>query len=225
MKLLLLIFFVIQINIAISGQERGKDLLFPDRNLLNSELKNSIDSIDLSKIHNINRLLPDGTLYPENIDSSNTSEYDKMYRLFGTYNDFKYKFLTLELKNEMPDIGLPKAKPGTPQLLDPNFIGSLGFLLNSPISFFYYNMSKEEISKRKLYEIHAYEPIRRKINAKYNAENIKHWTGLEGEELTQFVLYCHFDDSYLENVAEYELIDSVLIKLKEFKAITTNKQN
>ena len=203
----------------LSGQEINKAVLRQSPSKTNNfEINALLDSLSFF------RLNPD--LIKSNFDLLNAdsaykrpSESKRMQKLLGSYSDFKRKFLALNIKDNMPDLHLPKAKSGTPKLLDPDFIGSAAFLLHSPISFFYYNFSKEEQSQRKLYAINAYDPNRRYIDAKYNKDKVQLWTGLKDEELTKFVLFCNFDDSFLLNCSEYDLIDKVLKKLSDFKAI------
>lgn len=220
--------------LPVSAQENFSPIkLHETIELNNKDMNRMLDSVDIIQLHdNFNKKLipaPSQDFEVMTPDSAKLkdAEMKRLKRLFGSYNDFKGKFLALQIKDNIPDIGLPKAKAGTPQLLDPNYIGSIGFLFTSPISFFYYNNSKQEISKRKLYALNAYEPCRRAIDSKYNAEKVKNWTGLEGEKLTEFVLFCHFEDDYLLQTSEYELIKNILIKLEEFKAIqdSSNYQN
>lgn len=148
--------------------------------------------------------------------SDSSMEYQRMYRLFGTYEDFKRKFLALKIK-EMPDLGLPKASPGLPKLLDESYVGSLGFALTSPISFFYYNMSREEMNKRRLIELQERDKIQRKIETKYNRQNVSNWTGLKEPELLEFMYFCNFNDAFLLQANEWDIFIAVKAKLTEFK--------
>ena len=45
------------------------------------------------------------------------------------------------------NLGLPYVKTGPPKLLDDNYVKSLNFAVNSPISFLYYNLNEKEKSK------------------------------------------------------------------------------
>ena len=149
------------------------------------------------------------------------SDSAKFAETFGSFEIFKRKFLALKLDNELPDLGLPKGSHSKPQLLDKDYISSPAFALSSPISFFYYNFSKIEQSKRKLAEWYAYAPIREKIEAKYNRKKLERWTGLNDHDLTQFIVFCSFRDSFLLNTNEYDLIVVVQLKLEIFKLLNS----
>jgi hypothetical protein len=189
------------------------------------EIDRMLDSLSLQNLNNHFYDSNRGSLnYDATIKSPDTSkfsdeEYRRLHDILGDYSDFKRKFLALDLKDNVPDLHLPKAKPGTPQLLDPDYLGSIGFLINSPISFFYYNLSKVEASRRRAYAFNKNYTTRRRVCDKYNNEKIQYWTGLKGDSLTKFILYCHFDDRYLLETSDYELIETVFIKLAEFRAM------
>ena len=154
----------------------------------------------------------------QTFDSTKLSKEDfqRFTAIFGDYIEFQYKFLDLALNNELPDLGLPKASPGPPSIFHKNMDGTTGFSMTSPISLLYNAFSKEERSKRKAFALEAFAPIRKKINAKYNYQNIERWTGLKNDQLTKFVLYCNFDDNFLADISEYDLIVVIDLKLKEF---------
>ncbi len=135
----------------------------------------------------------------------------------SNYADFKRRFLALKLNNEPIDIGLPKAKPGIPKLLDDNYIKSFWFAINSPISFLYYNFSKVERSRRKAYELRYEKDQYAVIDSKINRHKIQYWTGLKENDLDNFILYCDFSFNYLLSVDEYDLILKVKEKLQDFK--------
>jgi hypothetical protein len=145
-------------------------------------------------------------------------------KLPESYTDFKRKFLALKLDNEPIDLGLPKAKPGIPHLLDKDYISSPWFALNSPISFFYYNFSKAERSKRKAYELRHEKDQYAVIDSKINRHKIQYWTGLKESDLDKFILFCDFSFDYLLSVKEYDLIQKVKQKLQDFKNMPKFKQ-
>ncbi len=159
---------------------------------------------------------------PEPYDSSKFSreEYIRLANILGNYTVFKWNFLEIRLNNEVPDIGLPKARPGIPQLLDDKYLSSPLFAIFNPIDFFYFNFNRHEISKRKAYRLEAYAPIQRKIDAKYNRQNIEKWTGLKNDKLTKFVLFCNFDNNFLSQVNEYDLMVTINQKLQEFISLS-----
>jgi hypothetical protein len=177
-----------------------KDTMKPDSLMHN-------DFFDFVNKEIIKNILKDSAKLPEN------------------YSDFKRKFLALKLDNGPIDIGLPKAKPGIPQLLDKDFISSPLFLLNSPVSFFYYNFSKLERSKRKAYELRHEKDQYAVIDNKINRHKIQFWTGLKENDLDKFILFCDFSFDYLLSANEYELIQKVKEKLGAFKKAEESKRN
>jgi hypothetical protein len=180
-------------------------------------------------------IMPPDTLLPDSVIDANYFNFinEEVIRnlikdtakLPATYEEFKIKFLALKLNNEPVDIGLPKVKQGIPPLLDQKYIKSLGFALNSPISFFYYNFSKVERSRRKAYELRNEREQYAIIDSKINRLKMQHWTGLKDQELDKFILYCDFSFNYMLTTKEYDLILKVKEKLEDYKRIehfTTN---
>jgi hypothetical protein len=211
---------------VLSGQETDNSVYLQRPSQISSlEMNRLLDSLSLQKLNsgfidnNLNSLRTG--ISKSNFDSSKYRSADsiRMQILFGSYSDFKRKFLALDLKDEIPDTHLPKIKGSIYKLNDPDYIGTVSFSVGSPISFFYNKFSKQEQELQKYLAIKAYEPCRKTIDSKYNTEKVQYWTGLQGESLTKFVLFCHFEDDYLLKVADYELIKMVLLKLTEFKAI------
>jgi hypothetical protein len=190
-----------------------------------NELKKALDSLALEQLNsnffknNLNNF--DSNIALKTIDSLSDKKADsiRMSQLFGSYADFQRKFLALDLKNDVLDLNLPKSSRINVFINQQDYAGQVGFSCSGPVSLIYNAFSKEEQSKRKYYALKAYEPTRKRIDAKYNYAKVKRWTGLKDDDLNRFVLYCHFEDSFLINASEYELIQMVLIKLTEFKAL------
>ena len=215
------VFFIVQF-LVLTGQERDTPLLLL-KNLRNSgpEFDKLLDSLAMINTqHNFNgQLLVNPNLYTRNKYDSvykESIEFDRLQHLFGDYSDFKRKFLALKIKDNYIDLKLPSMKYYSAK-------GSLVF--SGPVSFFYNAFSKEAQYIKKLEELQAYEPKQHKINSKYNKENIQHWTGLKGDELTKFVVFCHFDDTCLLSTSEYDLVKKVMAKLNEFKALNDTLTN
>jgi hypothetical protein len=153
------------------------------------------------------------------------NQFKDTAKLPANYEEFKQKFLALKLNNEPLDIGLPKAKPGTPKLLDDSYIKSLGFALSSPISFFYYNFSKVERSKRRVYELRNEKAQYAVIDSKISRHKIQYWTGLKEQDLDSFILFCDFSFDYMLSASEYDLIFKVKEKLVEFRMANNLRVN
>jgi len=141
---------------------------------------------------------------------------------FGEYSDFKKKFYDLNIKADTLNLGLPKAKPGLPMLLDDKYIKSIKFLVNSPVSFspisyLFYNLNKKEKSKRKVVILEKDDKIQELADQKYNKQKLANWTGLKDEELTNFFLFCNFSKDYVLQNSELDIMIKVNENLKIFK--------
>ena len=138
---------------------------------------------------------------------------EKLYRIkqvevtpWGTYNEFKNRFMALDKKNPRDDIHplLWKDLPQKPDEIEP-YVPNI----TNPISFLYYIFSEEGKSKRKLIELQKKATIDSKIRSKYNREKVSDLTGLEGKELERFMKFCNFTDEYLLNTKEYKILQRV----------------
>lgn len=134
---------------------------------------------------------------------------------YRSYEEFKRAF-----RNHDPDpVGLnPEPEESVPMLEDDDYLKSPGFMLNSPISFLYYQFSHEEKDKRKARKLYQEEKNNRIIEKKYNRDIIKQMTGLKREKkITEFILFCQFDQSFLMHATEYEILRQIQACYKQFK--------
>jgi hypothetical protein len=223
MKPLLIIVFVFNL-FDVLGQETDSPFYLQQPIQYNEvELRKALDSLALQQLNSkyfqksLNNFDNSQFLLS---DSATARKADsiRMKVLFGTYEDFKRKFLALELPAENPNLNFSRLPKFNSRLNDADFEGQVGFSFTGPASLLYSAFSKQEQSIKKYQAIKKYEPKQKIINAKYNAQKVQYVTGLKGDKLTKFVLYCHFSNDYLLDVSEYELIDVILKKLLEFKA-------
>ena len=112
-------------------------------------------------------------------------------------------------KGQGEKIGLPVQDPEViPFDMDEKRLKSPGFLISSPISFFYYNFSKREKAARKAFKLKQNEDEIDIFQQTLSQQNISSITSLEGEELEDFILYlndritCTFKCSELEILSE-----------------------
>ena len=225
MKLISILLFMLSVQFLL-GQDIERRFRFKAPEPLERiVLPNNADSLSIQHLDQqllLNKRLgqvSDKSMTNDSL-AQKSAEYKRMQKLFGSYDNFKHKFLALELKNQMPDLGSYNAYADLYQIKNPVGMGGFGVSIPGPISYLYGKYNKEEVSRRRVNALKNSEPARRRVNAKYNQQKIQQWTGLKDRELTAFVVFCHFDDGYLLAVNEYELIDTVLRKLKEFKAQT-----
>ena len=229
MKWLTIIILCTQ-SLVIFGQEPEIPLyLQKPLEISNPDFNKIIDSLARINLQPnfIKELIKPNSDFNKIIESENKSEENRrLQHLFGNYADFKKEFLDLKLKDEPVSLYLKQLRE---ELLSQRYANNNGggVVFSGPISSIYNAFSKEVQSQEKYNKIIAYEPSQHIINTKYNFEKVQQWTGLKENELTKFVLFCNFKDSFILYASDYELIDSVRHKLIEFmiKTDSCNYQN
>jgi hypothetical protein len=142
----------------------------------------------------------------------------RVYAL-GTYEQFKQKVLALKLpetrtdklRKSLYDISRQTGKEVKYQQ-DMDKLAR-GVLYSIPI------LSPEEIEMIKLKKIKEKEKINNIIYEKFNPEIVGDLTGLEGDELIEFMVFCNFSEKYLLETNQYYILVRVLEKLEEFKKL------
>lgn len=137
--------------------------------------------------------------------------------ILGTYEQFKYKFLNLDSlqpENQINPSVLSDILAGidTTDVIQPPGI-------MSPITAIYNMVSKEGKSMRKFKKIQEEEEFLKQIEYKYSMEMLQRLTGLKGLELYEFKSFCNFSDTFLLRANEYEIIEKVMEKLKEYREL------
>ncbi len=112
----------------------------------------------------------------------------RIFEWGGTYDDFREAFIEMPMRQTLgASMGLPQQDPDkVPVEMDEKAIKSIGLLLTSPISYFYYNFNKHAKSARKVYWLKKNQEKHDQFDGIVSAENISDITGLCGEELLQF---------------------------------------
>ncbi|MGM0496684.1 MAG: hypothetical protein ACQESJ_02080 [Bacteroidota bacterium] len=136
---------------------------------------------------------------------------------WGTYQDFKYDFITLDIDDPEEDVHplLWRDLPGKPIDPEPHYPDVF-----NPVSFLYDVFSGNRKERMKYNEILSKETKKQKIRSKYNKEIVGNLTGLEGEELGKFMEFCNFSDKELLNKTGYEILKKVKQKYQIFKQDT-----
>jgi hypothetical protein len=144
----------------------------------------------------------------------------KIFEWGSSYQDMVQAF------SEIPDsislgnkLGLPSINPDyVPYDLDEKKIKSAGFLITSPLSYFYHNFSRYEINRRKAFQLERNETRIHKFDELLSVENISNITGFEGDTLTHFMLYMnqHMQCDY--RCKELDIITEVHLILEEYNA-------
>jgi len=140
---------------------------------------------------------------------------------WGTYRQFKNKFLELEMKDPEEDLH-PLAwkdiqrEPTVEEQINPG--------ITSPVTMIYALFSEEIQSMEKLKELQVRMERENKIKEKFNREQVGELTGLEGEELTRFMNYCNFSEKYILNTKEYFILERVKKCYKQYKRIQSLRE-
>jgi hypothetical protein len=188
-----------------------------NRNHLQSIYSGPLLTFDHSFIHYHDSVTHSGS-YAGKYFNFNLYSFDNMpVNKEVAYKIFKFNMLALPVKNEIPDLNLPKIKRGDPSLLNDRYTGNLLFALGSPVSFWYNKFNKEERSKRKLAQIILEEDSLQQADNKFNREKVAEWTHLNEEELTEFIVFCELTPKYILTNTEYDIMNLVKDKLLEFK--------
>jgi hypothetical protein len=115
----------------------------------------------------------------------------KIFEWGSTYNDFREAIIEMPNRQSLGEsLGLPRQDPDhIPFDMDEEQLKSAGFLLHAPIYYFYYNFSRKERSRRKVYWINRDREKHEIFEAVTSPENISQITGLSGEALQGFLLF------------------------------------
>ena len=137
----------------------------------------------------------------------------------NTYTKFKKKFMEVEIEDDRYVVpGLPDVRPGRiPALLDTNVIRHPLFAIIHPISFFYYNFNKRQKNLRLYLKLLDRDRLKALAAIRYNKEVINSITGLEGEDLDDFIDFCKIPPEYVIRTNDYNLYILTLKLLEEYR--------
>ncbi len=130
----------------------------------------------------------------------------------GTYKDFEYKVLNLEL----PDIGI---NPEFEKLFKHVEVSSFVVepTITGPASLIYVLFSKEAKAIKKYIKLTKEDKVKEEVYPRYNEHIIRNLTGLSGEEAYEFMEFCDFQDKYILSIDDYNLYSEILLQFKAFK--------
>ena len=133
----------------------------------------------------------------------------------GTYTQFKYKMLNLELPEpelQINPVFIRKIELGMDTL---NVIAPMS--LGSPVTALYNLLSKEGKSRRKLAQLLEEEELEKKLYPKFNRDMVGRVTGLDGTELNEFIEFCNFDPDFLLGSTDYQITQAILECLEKWE--------
>lgn len=117
----------------------------------------------------------------------------RVFEWGSTYQDFKEAIIHMPNAQSLGEsLGLPRQDPDyIPYNLDEQKIKSVGFLINSPVSFLYHNLSRKERSARKLFRIKRNRKKQEAYEEILSRSNIASITGISGTELDRFLYFLN----------------------------------
>ncbi len=113
--------------------------------------------------------------------------------------------------------GMPQPVAKEDMTLNEKVIKNPLFIATHPLTGMYYNLSKQEKERRKYHKIKTTELLENRVHRKFSRGWVHDITGLEGNELTDFIAYCDFSLRYLDKTPLYLIRENLLAKLSEFK--------
>lgn len=111
----------------------------------------------------------------------------------NSYADFREAVISLPRVTTLGEkLGLPREDPDyIPLEMNEKKVRSAGFLLTSPVSFFYHNLSRKQRSARRLFMMERNAEEQDAFEEILSRSNISSITGLTGEELDRFLLFLN----------------------------------
>ena len=115
----------------------------------------------------------------------------RIFEWGSTYSDFKEAIIEMPNQQTLGEsMGLPRQDPDyVPLEMDEKAIKSAGFLLTSPISYFYQNFNKEAKSARKVYWLKKNQAKQEHFDELISGENLTEITSLTGYDLQEFLAF------------------------------------
>jgi hypothetical protein len=134
-----------------------------------------------------------------------------------SYKAFQKRFLEIQPDRGFKIEGVPEPKIlEIPLLLDTNYLNSAEIKPDGtvilPFSYFY----KENRSNRKVFYLERQNREQFLIDKKYNRELIERMTGLTGDSITDFMVFCSFSHEFLYEASELEIVQVIDKKYQEY---------
>ena len=140
----------------------------------------------------------------------------------GTYQQFKYKILHLTIPQSNIKDAIASIQRELKMIPKHQLQSEASIPLGSPITALYNLFSKEGKSLRKLAEAKERDKTFKITNPKFNRQVVQSITGLKGDLLDQFMMYCRPDDLFLIGATDYDIHQRILSDYERFMAIRRN---
>ncbi len=147
----------------------------------------------------------------------------RIFEWGSTYSDFKEAVIEMPNQQTLGEsMGLPRQDPDyVPLEMDERAVKSAGFLITSPISYFYQNFNKHAKSARKVYWLKKNQVKQEHFNEVISEEELTEITALTGDQLQEFQAFllkrmvCNFKCTDLQIYEEVYALWKVFQELKE----------
>jgi hypothetical protein len=145
----------------------------------------------------------------------------KVFEWGSTYTDFKKAIVGMPNQQSLGEsLGLPVQDPDyIPFEMNEAYLKSPLFLIKSPVSFFYYNISKEAKSARKVYWMNKNMEKQKRFDEILSMESVSSMTGISGEELQAFRVYLYQEIKCDFNCPELQIFTEILALWKVYQEL------
>ena len=144
----------------------------------------------------------------------------KVMSLNPNYEQFKKDLAQMKLPdiyNKMEGIELSEEDKMNAEYSTkgPNLLRNTA--LSSPITYLYNSFSKKAKMKQLYSEMLQYEEEIDKVPAKYNREIVTEITGLKGDNLMEFMVFCKFSYYDIIRWSQQEIVNAIKYKYSEYQ--------
>ena len=129
-------------------------------------------------------------------------------------NEVPVKGYRITMNQPVPMDVLPPARPSGSEIRTPQPVAPT---LANPVDFFYEMFGNRPRQLRQLRALLEAEAYREQLNKSRNRNALFALTGLEGEKVEQFLLYCRLNQSQIDASTDYQLLESLLACFAEFE--------
>jgi len=135
----------------------------------------------------------------------------RIFEWGSTYADFREAMIRMPKQQTLGEsLQLPTQDPDyVPLEMDPDAVKSPALLVTSPISYFYYNFSKEAKSARKVFWLKKNSQKIERFEELIGSENLSSITGLRGQELMEFQAFFYEQMKCDFNCTEFEVYTEI----------------
>ena len=143
---------------------------------------------------------------------------------WGTYQEFKYKILHTEMPVDRTKKALDNLKRSLSRLPEYPLQEQASIPLGSPVTGLYMLFSKEGKSLRRYAAAKERDRVFLLTYQKFNRDIVGEVTGLTGNLLDEFMMFCKPDDLFLLQANDYDIHRRIMEDYERFKNEVLNNQ-